>query len=77
MDYFMTDFPISDYQQIQSFGNITIDGKNNVFTINQVIQISASAIYSRQFKPTSPYKGLKKCKDSGTGLTNTKIRLVC
>jgi WD40 repeat protein/energy-coupling factor transporter ATP-binding protein EcfA2 len=60
MDYFMTDFPISDYQQIQSFGNITIDGKNNVFTINQVIQISASAIYSRQFKPTSPYKGLKK-----------------
>ena len=50
---------LNSQQQVQSFGDIAL-GDGNVFTINQILQVTASAIQTRQLNPTSPYRGLKK-----------------
>ncbi len=49
---------VGSQQQVQSFGDITM-GDGNVFTINQILQISPSVVQTRPFNPTSPYQGLK------------------
>lgn len=46
--------------QVQSFGDIRQEGQGNSLTINQVIQIAASAVKTRPFKPESPYVGLRR-----------------
>ena len=50
---------LNSQQQVQSFGDIAL-GDGNVFTINQILQVTASAIQTRPLNPTSPYRGLKK-----------------
>lgn len=45
--------------QVQTFGDISL-GDGNVFTINQILQVTASAIQTRPLNPTSPYRGLKR-----------------
>ncbi len=49
-------------QAAQGDDNIQIQGDNNFLTFNQtkIIQISVDEIKTREFIPTSPYKGLKK-----------------
>jgi len=56
----MMNLPTDNHQQTQSFGDISINGQGNIFTVNQVIQISALAIHTRPFIRSSPYKGLRK-----------------
>ncbi len=46
--------------QVQSFGDIRLEGQGNSLTINQVIQIAASEVKTRPFKPESPYVGLRR-----------------
>ncbi|MGL4620624.1 nSTAND1 domain-containing NTPase [Chroococcidiopsis sp.] len=50
---------LNSQQQVQSFGDIAL-GDGNVFTVNQILQVTASAIQTRPLNPTSPYRGLKK-----------------
>ncbi|HIK13150.1 MAG TPA: hypothetical protein IGS52_23330 [Oscillatoriaceae cyanobacterium M33_DOE_052] len=46
-------------QQSQTFGNIAIGNHSN-FTVNQIIQVTATAIQARSLNKTSPYRGLQK-----------------
>jgi WD40 repeat protein/energy-coupling factor transporter ATP-binding protein EcfA2 len=48
------------HQQVQTFQDITITGEGNTFTVNQIIQITASSVQNRSFNPISPYRGLKR-----------------
>ena len=45
--------------QVQSFGDIRPRVRATRWTINQVIQIAASEVKTRPFKPESPYVGLR------------------
>lgn len=54
--------------QSQSFHDISIDGDANSLTINQIIQISASAIRERPFLPSSPYVGLRRFDEESQAL---------
>jgi len=54
-------------QQAQSFGDIVL-GNENVFTVNQILQITASAIQTRPLNSTSPYRGLKKFESNNKDL---------
>jgi WD40 repeat protein/energy-coupling factor transporter ATP-binding protein EcfA2 len=46
-------------RQVQSFGDISL-GDGNVFTINQILQVTAAAVQTRILNTTSPYRGLKR-----------------
>ncbi len=52
--------PTTPLTQVQSFGDIRMDGDHNSLVINQIIQISVAAIKTRAFNPASPYLGLKQ-----------------
>ena len=46
-------------RQVQSFGNISL-GDGNVFTVNQILQVTAAAVQTRILNTTSPYRGLQR-----------------
>ncbi|WP_244141921.1 ATP-binding protein [aff. Roholtiella sp. LEGE 12411] len=56
------EFPSSENKASQNVSDISITGERNVVTFNQtqILQISVEEIKTRQFRETSPYKGLKK-----------------
>jgi WD40 repeat protein/energy-coupling factor transporter ATP-binding protein EcfA2 len=58
---------LNTQQQVQSFGDIAL-GDGNVFTVNQILQVTASAIQTRPLNSTSPYRGLKKFESSNKDL---------
>ena len=45
--------PTTPLTQVQSFGDIRMDGDHNSLVINQIIQISVAAIKTRAFNPAS------------------------
>ncbi|WP_062295202.1 hypothetical protein [Nostoc piscinale] len=51
----------NQYETKQNISNISI-GDSNVVTFNQtqILQVSVAEIKTREFRATSPYKGLKK-----------------
>lgn len=66
---------LNSQQQVQSFGDIAL-GDGNVFTINQILQVTASAIQTRPFNPISPYRGLKKFEFNHKDLFFGRDRLI-
>lgn len=58
---------LNSQQQAQRFGDIAL-GDGNVFTVNQILQVTASAIQSRPLNLTSPYRGLKKFESNNKDL---------
>lgn len=54
---------MSETSQVQSFGDIRVDGQNNTLTINQIIQIAVAEIKTRPFNPSSPYIGLSRFEE--------------
>ncbi|WP_250122573.1 hypothetical protein [Chroococcidiopsis sp. CCMEE 29] len=61
--------------QVQTFGDISL-GDGNVFTINQILQVTASAIQTRPLNPTSPYRGLKRFEPDNKDLFFGRDQLI-
>ncbi|MDV2992030.1 MAG: Tol-Pal system protein TolB [Chroococcidiopsis sp. SAG 2025] len=66
---------LNSQQQVQSFGDIAL-GDGNVFTINQILQVTASAIQTRPLNSTSPYRGLKKFEVNNKDIFFGRDRLI-
>ncbi|MDZ4873908.1 MAG: Tol-Pal system protein TolB [Chroococcidiopsis cubana SAG 39.79] len=66
---------LNSQQQVQSFGDIAL-GNGNVFTINQILHVTASAIQTRPLNPTSPYRGLRKFEFNHKDLFFGRDRLI-
>jgi WD40 repeat protein len=66
---------LDSQQQAQSFGDIVL-GDGNVFTVNQILQVTASAIQTRPLNPTSPYRGLKKFESNNKDFFFGRDRLI-
>ena len=64
-----------DSHQVQTFGDIAM-GDGNVFTINQIIQITASEIQTRPLNKSSPYCGLKRFEASNKDLFFGRDQLI-
>ncbi|MBD1939284.1 hypothetical protein [Microcoleus sp. FACHB-68] len=66
---------LGNQQQVQTFGDISM-GDGNVFTINQIIQVTASEIQTRPLNRTSPYRGLKRFESSDKDLFFGRDQLI-
>ncbi|MEM8810474.1 MAG: ATP-binding protein, partial [Cyanobacteria bacterium P01_G01_bin.38] len=64
-----------DSQQVQTFGDIAM-GDGSVFTINQIIQVTAPEIQTRPLKTNSPYRGLKRFEVSDQDLFFGRDQLI-
>ncbi|MBD2043917.1 NACHT and WD repeat domain-containing protein [Microcoleus sp. FACHB-672] len=66
---------LGNQQQVQTFGDISM-GDGNVFTINQIIQVTASEIQTRPLNRISPYRGLKRFESSDKDLFFGRDQLI-
>ena len=49
--------------QVQSFGDIHVEGQSNSLIINQIVQIAVSEVKTRPFIASSPYPGLRRFEE--------------
>jgi WD40 repeat protein/energy-coupling factor transporter ATP-binding protein EcfA2 len=66
---------LNSQNQLQTFGDISL-GDRNVFTVNQILQVTAAAIQTQPLNPTSPYRGLKRFEPDNKDLFFGRDRLI-